>query len=413
LHPKHIQRFIPINLSTALSNICDIHIKQPVKLPMATTTKDVALEGPEQFHTWFLAIKGSVPRDLWKYFDPETEDEFDEPEPITLGTIRPGVTSITAFNTTERNQYTSLRTIYNHEVSQYQRFLSEEAKLRNKILNTVPESKKPQLRDDKTVRDWITNLKTSTKPTDAQMKDIVRARHRTLLGAKYVEWPTGGPEKWLSEWEKLMADCETWCPALYDDWASDFNLVWGEVSGAKRVCDRLVEAIAADEVDDDWDIYRASRELRQAWDQKAIRSGMKIASKGKVTRAAFAAEPRLDGMPPEASELPSTEQATPTASPQGRPNSRKRSATESTQKEGAKRTKRTNQKPCWGCGGLHPPFHCALITGQNPRDMQIPPECRTAFEKKMKDPSFAKKIGVIREANKFKRDLAAAADAED
>jgi hypothetical protein len=375
----------------------------------SSSTKEVILEGPEQFHTWFLSIKGSVPRDLWKYFDPETDDEFDEPEPVTLETIRQGVTSLTAFTSAERSQYTSLRTIYNHDVSQYQRFLSEEAKLRNKILNTVPESKKPQLQDDQDVRDWITNLQTSTKPTDTQMKDIVRARHRTLLGAKYVEWPTAGPEKWLTDWQKLMVDCKTWCEALYEDWASDFNLVWGEVPGAKRLCDRLVEAIAADEIDD-WDIYRASRELKQAWDQKSIRSGMKVASRGKVTRAAFAVEPLFDGTPPEASE----EQDTTTTDKSSQGRSRKRAGTETTQKEGNKRGQKKNKTHCWGCGGDHPPFNCVLISGQNPRDKQVPSECRKRFDKKMKDSSFADKIRVIREANKFKRDLAtAAADSED
>ena len=375
----------------------------------SSSTKEVVLEGPEQFHTWFLSIKGSVPRDLWKYFDPETDDEFDEPEPVTLETIRQGVTSLAAFTSAERSQYTSLRTIYNHDVSQYQRFLSEEAKLRNKILNTVPESKKPQLQDDQDVRGWIMNLQTSTKPTDTQMKDIVRARHRTLLGAKYVEWPTGGPEKWLTDWQKLMVDCETWCEALYEDWASDFNLVWGEVPDAKRLCDRLVEAITADEIDD-WDIYRASRELRQAWDQKSIRSGMKVASKGKVTRAAFAVEPRFDGMPPEASEEQETNPTTTDKSSQDR--SRKRAGTE--QKEGNKRGQKRNKKPCWGCGGPHPPFYCVLISGRNPRDIPVSSERRKKFEEKMKDSSFADKIKVIREANKFKRDLAtAAADAED
>ena len=98
------------------------------------------------------------------------------------------------------------------------------------------------------------SLQTSTKPMDAQMKDIMRARHRTLLGAKYVDWPTAGPEKWLTEWQKLMADCETWCPALYNDWASDFNLVWGEVPNAKRLCDRLVEALTNEDIGE-WDIY--------------------------------------------------------------------------------------------------------------------------------------------------------------
>jgi len=226
------------------------------------------------------------------------------------------------------------------------------------------------LQADKPVRIWITNLHTSTKPTDAQMKDVVRARHRTLLVSKYVDWPTGGPDKWLTEWQKLMADCEIWCPALYDDWASDFNLVWGEVPGAKRLCDRLVEAITNEDIDG-WDMYRASRELKQAWDQKSIRSGMKVAGKGRTTRAAFAVELRFHGMGPEGSE--DSEQApnpTITAeSSRARSTSRKRSGTETIQKEGTKRGQKKMKKPCWGCGGVHPSFQCVLISGHNPRDI--------------------------------------------
>ena len=51
------------------------------------------------------------------------------------------------------------------------------------------------LQADKSVRVWITNLQTSTRPTDAQMTDLIWARHRTLLGSKYIEWLSMGPEK--------------------------------------------------------------------------------------------------------------------------------------------------------------------------------------------------------------------------
>jgi hypothetical protein len=53
-----------------------------------------------------------------------------------------------------------------------------------------------------------------------------------MMYTKFVEWPTGGPDHWLQEWQKLMTDCETWNKSLYDSWASDFKLVWGEVPDA-------------------------------------------------------------------------------------------------------------------------------------------------------------------------------------
>ena len=94
-----------------------------------STTNEVILKGPETFHTWFSTVKGSVPQDLWKYFDPDTANEFDKPEPITFESIRPGARSVMALSAMETSQYTSLQTVYNYDMSQYQRFLSEEAKL--------------------------------------------------------------------------------------------------------------------------------------------------------------------------------------------------------------------------------------------------------------------------------------------
>jgi hypothetical protein len=46
-----------------------------------TTSNEIILKGPENYHSWFSNIKGSVPEDLWKYFDPEIVDlEYVEPE---------------------------------------------------------------------------------------------------------------------------------------------------------------------------------------------------------------------------------------------------------------------------------------------------------------------------------------------
>jgi hypothetical protein len=56
-----------------------------------------------------------------------------------------------------------------------------------------------------------------------------------MLG-KHTEWPAGGPNKWLTDWQELVRDCDQWCPALSALWASDFRLVWGD---QQRVSSRL------------------------------------------------------------------------------------------------------------------------------------------------------------------------------
>jgi len=62
---------------------------------MATSTtsvKNIILEGPDQYHPWFSATKGSVPEDLWEHFDPdlETSTELVRPDPVTFSKVMEG-----------------------------------------------------------------------------------------------------------------------------------------------------------------------------------------------------------------------------------------------------------------------------------------------------------------------------------
>jgi hypothetical protein len=368
---------------------------------MATAAvKDIVLEGSEHYHSWFSNIKGSVPEDLWKYFDPETADEYTEPEVVTVATLRPQATSLQQLSTVDRTLYTQLRTIYNNDVSQYQRYLGEKAKLRIKLLNTVPEAKRVLLPADESIRKWISNLQVATKPSDVHMKNITKAKHRSMMTTKFIDWLSVGPEKWLSEWHKLMNDSRRWSPALYSDWASDFVLVWGEVPGAKRLCDRLTEAETSGEIGN-WDIYKASSELKQAWDQRLIRSEMKIAEKGHTTRSVFATDARLDG--PESFEETTTEAMEETT--HSHPSSRKRVSFDGFQRPSTKRPARRTKTICWGCEGQHKNLYCPLIQGSNPKKIRLTDENRHNFNKKMEDPTFAEKIKKLREADLLAKEL--------
>jgi hypothetical protein len=371
------------------------------------TVMDVTiLDGPDKFHQWFAQTKGSVPEDLWEYFNPEASVEFIVPEPVTFSTIKEGAQSLQQLTSSEKALFNSLRTLYNTDLAQYQRFLSEGAKLRNRVNSTVSRSKKTQLLPDKTVREWIKALQKSTKPTDVHMQAIVKARHRAMMGVKYLEWPTDGPDQWIEKWQNLMDECERWCPPFYEMWASDFNLVWGEVAGAQRLCDRLTDATTKNDLEE-WDIPKASLELKHAWDQKAIRSGMKIAGKGKITKGAFAVEPRFDGS--GASEEKTDESPAEPAASAAPSNPKKRTGTESHQGSSNKKHKsnrqRNEQQSCWGCGGDHFPQSCLLIKDFNPRKRFIPDKNKKTFQENMKDSDFAAQVKKIRETEEAKRDL--------
>jgi len=45
------------------------------------------------------------------------------------------------------------------------------------------------------IREWLQSLEASTKPGKTKMSNMVKVRHRTLIGYKYDEWLTGGPAK--------------------------------------------------------------------------------------------------------------------------------------------------------------------------------------------------------------------------
>jgi tRNA A37 N6-isopentenylltransferase MiaA len=92
---------------------------------------------------------------------------------------RVGAMSLRELTAVEKNIYIGLKAIHKTDVQQYQRYLTEIAQLWSKILTTIAKEKRAMLQADKTIRVWITNLQTSTRPTNAQMTNLIWAR---LLG---------------------------------------------------------------------------------------------------------------------------------------------------------------------------------------------------------------------------------------
>ena len=222
---------------------------------MATkATNEVMLEGPETYHKWYALMISSFPRDLWRFVDPESEAEFPTPEAPTFDQVKENAMSFKDLNAAERAQWANMKSEFKQDETNFQRFLQEESKLRTKIFGSVGEERRSLLRAGEPLREWIRSLQTTSIPTDAQMIDLVKTRHRNLMGSKYVDWPTAGPEKWVTEWKTLMEDCQLWNPVLYQDWAGDFNLVWGEVPATQFLCKQLAAERSANNLQG-WDIH--------------------------------------------------------------------------------------------------------------------------------------------------------------
>jgi hypothetical protein len=136
---------------------------------------------------------------------------------------------------------------------------------------------------------------------------------------------------------------------------------------------------------------------------------MKVGGKGRITRAAFAAQPRFDGLnSEEQQELINPELSTTTLTvdrTRSWSTSRKRSGTDTTQQEDFYRGQKKTQI-YWGCAGIHIDFKCPLITNYNPTKMRIPNDWQEMFDQKMSDRAFKRKVNVIRDANKIRKELA-------
>ena len=136
---------------------------------------------------------------------------------------------------------------------------------------------------------------------------------------------------------------------------------------------------------------------------------MKVGGKGQITRAAFAAQPRFDGSnSEEQQELINPEPSTTTLivdRTRSRSTSRKRSGTDTTQQEGFQRGQKKT-RIYWGCAGPHIDFKCPLITNYNLTKMRIPNDWQETFDRKMSDRAFERKVNVIRDANKIRKELA-------
>jgi len=133
-----------------------------------------------------------------------------------------------------------------------------------------------------------------------------------------------------------------------------------------------------------WDIYKASAELWEAWTERIIRNGMKIAHPETV--------PRFDGKTADGSS--SLEQAP--EKDKGSSRGRKRAGTDSRQSSSNKKNKDSKGSGCWACGGKHPPATCVLLTGKNPKNHNIFEDNKKRFDDNMKDGAFKRDVEAVR-----------------
>ena len=106
---------------------------------------------------------------------------------MTISHVKENAVTLHELSAAEKSIFSQLRAIYNQDLTQYHRMLSQEAKLCERIMNLVSDSKKSQLLADESPREWLNHLAESTKPTNSQMQEMIRSKHQVKMLVKHTK----------------------------------------------------------------------------------------------------------------------------------------------------------------------------------------------------------------------------------
>ena len=218
--------------------------------------KDVVLSNQSTWEPWFNNLKGSVPKHLWKFFDPEGTEVFLEPiapvEPVlepppvavpSQGSFGPSTRSTPTLSSGETPAQLAARegryekqlelfykqhNIYSQRKREWDKISEAEIKLQDRVQSSVAQQKATQLDADLTVRQWLQALKASSAPSLATIQQSIWVDYQRFILNGYSEWPTGGPGNWIGKWEDLMNRARKYNVTI-DAWLTDVSSVWRPV----------------------------------------------------------------------------------------------------------------------------------------------------------------------------------------
>ncbi|MCJ1346700.1 hypothetical protein MMC31_004918 [Peltigera leucophlebia] len=153
--------------------------------------------------------------------------------------------------------YFKRHNIYRDTIRQWEKYNEWEAKLRERILATVAQQKAASLVAQNSVRQWLTDLKGSTQPPKASVKQNIRVEYSKLMG--------------------------------YDEplpnWLEDISMVWQRVPDL-HVYFKTIELDIQEENVDKHSCASICAKIQQHWEGKKQSLTLRY-SKPRSTRSAF------------------------------------------------------------------------------------------------------------------------------
>ena len=341
------------------------------------------LESRFDFYRWIGALKNHIRADLWPYFDPDSDQVYQEPEPPKYSSVKRDATGTGNFNTFELQLWLEFQILHDRRLERYQRYLEERTTLTRLIWASVPNHRIPApVNEEQDSPRWVLQkLQYSMKPDEFEMDVNMSETYHDFVDTKYSEWPVGGPKNWLEEWVQIVEDCGQWYKPAMDRWQEDFIEVWRDVPDAQKLCSKFSQDFKSGN-SRRWNPVRAEQHLLEAWEKSKRKPSVKDDSHDSGVG---------DDRSEEVGEVRETtlnQSNSCTINP-----SRKRSISDFDRDQPTPKRLNINPihpSPCRACGLFsHVVEDCVLVIGSNPRGLRISPKTYSVFERQMRDPKFA------------------------
>jgi hypothetical protein len=176
---------------------------------MATTKVNVILKDAEDWLEWIEVIKSAaIGLEIWDYINPATENErlpkLEEPAWPTPSTVKEGATGISGLDEDQKDEYKSLKKMYDRKVTKYETRKRGLGSIRTKIQEAVTRANLQYTFRKDTPYEMLVALRDRYAPSDA-----TRTRELKL---KYEKVKTSTPNResiddWLQKWEVVYTEC--------------------------------------------------------------------------------------------------------------------------------------------------------------------------------------------------------------
>jgi hypothetical protein len=352
---------------------------------MAENNSPIILSRAEDWPNWIQSIRGSISTDIWPLIDPDAEvneEPLEKPKLPTAKDVNDAKTTFRSLTSTERSEFEVLLKIYSAEIREYDSQHKGLTDAKILIQSRVSAGKNVLLLGNQSAREWLATLKEATKISKEYRMSQISDRYQDIVR----KTPTRNTIiKWLSEWEKVMAEgIKHNIPEVSTGkWLRDLGHAISTISDGLSV---MFLTEATDDTKTDPNRYLSV----SAKINEVIRP---IALRGRVTRGSTFATAEFDKEPAEEDPM-ETEEST---------QSRKRAGTNSALKTAPKEKKK--KIPCKACGQIkHNLSRCFYAFPELRHHGFKPIESLVAKTiEALKDPDLAEEVEEIRKQREAKK----------